>query len=224
MLVLIIIVLLCNSAFSAVVSWSGATVYNGWSDLPGETGNYDINARFYRDDGKYNTWLFSYIFSHKNDDGLFLKHQDFSKEYMEPTYNWWVLAHYGDVVGEETFNSFVRVEDTSDYDYYSGGTLLENPDDFYLVFKASEVLHTSGGYEEGQSWYGWLHVSMDEKLHMTLLDQDVNLSGGSVTVGIAPSPEATTGSLLLIGLAFVLLLRRGGLRGGWTSPVERLKG
>ena len=43
---------------------------------------------------------------------------------------------------------------------------------------------------------------------MTFLDQDVNLSGGAVTVGVSPTPEPTMGSLLLVGLAGILLLRR----------------
>ena len=206
--VLLSMMLFCNCVFAAVVSWSGASVYNNWSDRPGEIENYDIYANFYRDDGKYNTWLFSYIFAHKNDEGLFLKHQDFSAESMEPTYNWWVLAQYGEIVGGETFDSYTHVEDTSDYSFYDGGTLVDSPDDFYLVFKASEVLHSSEGYMEGQTWYGWLHVSIDENLHMTLLDQNVNLSGGAVTVGVSPTPEPTMKSLLLVGLAGILLLRR----------------
>ena len=127
---------------------------------------------------------------------------------MEPTFNWWALVLYGDIVSESTFASFQSIE-LFDYDGRAdiGGTLIETPKDFYMAFKVSEVLTGDEGYEEGMSWYGWVHVSLDDNLQMTLLDADINLYGGAVTVGM-DIPEPSGGILFLLGAA-VLGLGRG---------------
>ena len=75
-----------------------------------------------------------------------------------------------------------------------------------MAFKVSEVLKDSSGYFEGQTWYGWVHVSLDDDLYMTLLGADINLSGGAVTVGSTPEPSAAL--LLLVGGALLALKRR----------------
>lgn len=48
-----------------------------------------------------------------------------------------------------------------------------------MVFKASEVLIENREYVEGMTWYGWVHVSVDENLDMTLLGDGINLYGSS---------------------------------------------
>ena len=100
------------------------------------------------------------------------------------------------------------IEDVySSDDLSAGGTAVENSGDFYMAFKASEVIFVSGvGYEEGESWYGWVHVSVDDELNMTLLGEGINLYGGPVVVGAIPEPSA--GMLLLLGLAGLALRRR----------------
>lgn len=123
---------------------------------------------------------------------------------MEPTFNWWALASYGEIVDKESFSRLTPIELFYVDDYYSGGTLIENPDDFYMVFKASEVLIENGDYVEGMTWYGWVHVSVDENLDMTLLGDGINLDGGPVTVGI---PEPSSALLLLLGCALMALRR-----------------
>ena len=153
--------------------------------------------------------MHSFLFGHMEDDNLYLKHEDFSHESMEPTYNWWALALYGDIVSEATFDSLNHVEDTYINDPNAplvGGTQVENPSDFYMTFKVSEVLKDSSGYSEGQSWYGWVHVSVDDDLRMTLLGSDINLTGGAVTVGATPEPSLAL--LLLVGGALLALRRR----------------
>lgn len=74
-----------------------------------------------------------------------------------------------------------------------------------MVFKASEVLIENREYVEGMTWYGWVHVSVDENLNMTLLDDGINLNGGPVTVGI---PEPSSSLLLLLGCALTTLRRK----------------
>ena len=136
----------------------------------------------------------------------YLKHKDFSGESLNPTFNWWALALYGEIVSEETFGSLVAIEDFYGNDISSGGTLIENPKDFYMALKVSEVLMGPDDYEVGQSWYGWVHVSIDDDLHMTLLGADINLSGGEVTAGVTPEPSVAL--LLLLGGALLALRRQ----------------
>ena len=157
-----------------------------------------------------NAWIHTMINGHEEHGGLYLKQFDFSKEMMEPTFNWWALVLYGDIVSESTFASLQPIE-LFDYDGHadSGGTLIETPEDFYMAFKVSEVLKGSTGYTEGMSWYGWVHVSVDDNLQMTLLGADINLYGGEIIVG-ASTPEPSGGMLLLWGVAVLGLRRRRG--------------
>ena len=202
----IAVLMLCNGAFASSAYWTGANLSNsGWSPELGAQAYY-IYSDIYGDTG--HTWLLSGFFGHIEDGGLRLKHIDFSDEPMEPTFNWWVVAHYGDMVGADTFGSMNNIEDVDISDDLSaGGTLVENPSDFYMAFKASEVIFVSGvGYEEGETWYGWVHVSVDDDLNMTLLDEGINLYGGPVVVGAIPEPSSAV--LMLVGLAWLALRRR----------------
>ena len=196
--------MLCNGAFAATASWTGVLLseddgwlydyvvrgYNIAADIHGETGG---------------TWIHSNFFGRMESGGFRLQHKDYSMV-MDPTFNWWVLACYGDVVGTDTFDSMNHI-DTYVGDPFSGGTLIENPGDFYMAFKASEVIFVSGvGYEEGESWYGWVHVSVDDELNMTLLGEGINLYGGPVVVGAVPEPSAAM--LVMLGFSALALRRR----------------
>lgn len=200
---IIILLVLCNCVNAASAHWTGIGLSSG-GDLDTTVWNH-FSGSVYGENGEH-TWFHSFIYGHVENSGTYLKHLDFSGEMMEPTFNWWALALYGDIVSEATFASLNQLELIYyDDSFDSGGTLVENPSDFYMAFKVSEVLKGSTGYEEGMSWYGWVHVSIDENLEMTLLGADINLYGGAVTVGVIPEP--TGGLLLLIGAA-VLGLRR----------------
>ena len=190
---------------AASACWKNFAMVNG-----GESGNainYFFKGSVYGENGEY-AWFHTDMYGHVENGGLHLKQFDFSKEMMEPTFNWWALVLYGDIVGESTFASFQHIE-LFDYDGHadSGGTLIETPEDFYMAFKVSEVLTGDEGYEEGMSWYGWVHVSVDDNLQMTLLDADINLYGGAVTVGMG-IPEPSGGILFLLGTAVLGLRRR----------------
>ena len=198
-----ILLVLCNCALAASARWTGIGLsnYEGFYD---NTVSYWFSGNVYGENGE-STWFHTDIEGHIETDGLHLKQDDFSQEMMNPTFNWWALALYGDIVSETTFASLNQIELARD-GFNVGGTLVENSDDFYMAFKVSEVLVGDTGYEEGMSWYGWVHVSVDENLQMTLLDEGINLYGGAVMVGMG-IPEPSGGMLLLIGVA-VLGLRR----------------
>ena len=193
--------MICRVAFAATAHWTGISLRN-WGTTGGHYGLYgDIY-------GENNThaWFLTDLYGHVENDDFYLKHMDFSKESMEPTYNWWALVLYGDVVSSATFDTFTRIEDFRSNDLYTGGTLVNNPDDFYMAFKVSEVLLENNEYVEGHTWYGWVHVSVDDDLRMTLLGADINLSGGAATVGAIPEPSSAL--LLLVGGALLGLRRK----------------
>lgn len=201
----VVVLIWCNATFASSAYWTGVNLSNsGWNPGLGAQ-EYHIYGDIYGDTG--HTWLLSEFFGHKENGGLRLKHLDFSSEPMEPTFNWWVLAHYGDIVGADTFGSMTHIEDVySSDDLSTGGTLIENPGDFYMAFKTCESIFVSGeGDVPGESWYGWVHVSVDDELNMTLLGEGINLYGGPVVVGAVPEPSA--GLLLLVGLAGLALRR-----------------
>ena len=192
----------CYSTNAASAHWDFGLVNRDW-----DTKVYSFSGNVYGENGEY-AWIHTYIYAHMENGGVYLKHLDFSGESMDPTFNWWALALYGDIVGEATFASHQPIElfyynDSPD----SGGTLVETPDDFYMVFKVSQVLLGEYAYEEGMTWYGWAHVSVDASLEMTLLGAGINLDGGAVIVG-AGIPEPSGGMLMLLGVAVLALRRR----------------
>ena len=201
----ILMSLLCGETVAAPVSWNGVRIINDGIYSDG-VGNYSLGGYVRGQDGN-GAEIISDISGHYEDGRLHLKHYDFSQESMEPTYNWWAVALYGEIVNEDTFNALNpnHIEDYLGNDRYTGGTPVDNPDDFYMAFKVSEVLIENNDYVAGQTWYGWVHVSVDENLEMTLLGDGINLYGGAVVVG--ETPEPSSGLLLLVGGALLALRR-----------------
>ena len=203
----IMMLMLSNGASASLAYWSGICLINDgvYTD---NTGDYGFLGNV-RDDEGNRADIISDFFAHVENGNLYMKHKDFSLEDIEPTFNWWALAVYGDIVSEETFNSLKHIEDFYSNDLYTDGTVVENPDDFYMAFKVSEVLLDKNyDYVAGQTWYGWVHVSIDENLEMTLLGDGINLNGGSVMVGGGGTPEPASGLLLLVGGALLVLRRQ----------------
>ena len=200
---------LCSSASAASAYWKNFDVRTWGESYGANTTEYGIYGVVYGEHGGHAEFHTS-IVAHEESDGLHLKQFDFSKEMLEPTFNWWALAVYGDIVSETTFASLDPIELFRYDGFDSGGTLVENPSDFYMAFKVSEVLIVDAHYEEGMTWYGWAHVSIDDSMEMTLLDAGINLYGGEVIVGATPEPSA--GVLFLLGAAALGLRRRGNCR------------
>ena len=201
---------LCNGINAATAYWGGISVIDDgyYQDaiaqyfMGGTVGNNEGNSASVN----------SFFYGHKENENVYLKHDDFATMQNEPTFTWWALALYGDIVSNATFGSLPHIEDFFSNDpeiWYSGGTKIENPEDFYMAFKMSEVIVDDNyDYVPGQTWYGWVHVSIDENLEMTLLGDGINLDGGAVTVGYGATPEPASGVLLLLGGALLALRRR----------------
>ena len=197
-----------KGVIAAVVDWSGILAMQSWNSTE-NTMEYVFGSSIHGEGGGH-AEVFSLIYAHAANGSIYLKHKDFSGESMNPTFNWWAIALYGEIVSEETFGSLVAIEDFYGNDISTGGTLVENSSDFYMALKVSEVLMGADNYEVGQSWYGWVHVSIDDDLHMNLLGADINLTGGAVTVGATPEPSSAL--LLLVGGALLALRRSRNVR------------
>ena len=203
--IVVIILMCCLKGNAASAYWTDIFVQNN-VDFNNAI-QYGFGGDIYGENNAY-SWIFTQMFGHMESDGLHLKQKDFSQEWMNATFNWWAIVAYGEIVNEVTFHDATKqVELFYNNDKYTGGTVVENYDDFYMAFKVSEVLLEGGDYVAGQSWYGWVHVSVDDTdLKMTLLGSGINLYGGAVTVGAIPEPVA--GLLLLVGGAALALRRR----------------
>ena len=53
---------------------------------------------------------------------------------------------------------------------------IATPGDFYLGFMDFEVDGEGYRIDGGKTWYGWLHLSLDEDKVLHLLDSDMNAS------------------------------------------------
>lgn len=222
--IIIVMFMFCGNVGAASANWTGLAFSN--TDY-GSVMEYFFGADIHGENGK-SSWIHTSMSGYMENGEVYLKQFDFSQEMMEPTFNWWALVLYGDIVSETTFavgnpNRIALGRWSYPRDVGDGGTLVENPDDFYMAFKVSEVLSDSTGYVEGMSWYGWVHVSIDDNLEMTLLDSGIDLYGGAVTVG-AGIPEPSGGVLMLLGLAALRLRRRAHGSVTFLAVLKPVKG
>lgn len=139
-----------------------------------------------------------------NEDGFHLKQRDHKSTPMPMDNNVWVLSYYGDLLNAETIERAKQVPLVIWSDESTvGGLLIEDPSDFYLGF-----MSTGENAYDGVDRFGWYHVSLDDKLEMTMLDAGIGFCGEDIIVGVGPTPEPTSGLLLLVGVV-LLGLRRG---------------
>ena len=192
---------------AASAYWTGLIVGNGgYSGDSSQVAGYSIQGTVYSGDGAYatiNATMEGYVV----EGSYFLKSLDYTRTgeggigVVAPVENVWVLAFCGDVLNAETIRAATQIAPIYSYGEASGGTPIADRRDFYLAFEASEY-----GVEDGRSWYGWAHVSVDDDLRMTLLGSGIGLNGESVIAGAVPEPSG--GLLLLLGTAVLALRRR----------------
>lgn len=187
---------------AAEFSWEYIGLVNGTFSAS-EMRSYEFYGGIYQG-GQYvaNTegpWL-----GYEGETGFMLKQESHATTPMPIQDNLWMLAYYGDVIGQDTIEEAVRVPLTDWGDSkMEGGVLIDNPSDFYLAFKVDE-----SDLENGRNWYGWVHLSIGPDSRMSLLDTGINLDGGPVVVGVV-TPEPSAALLVVLGLGLLGLRRRG---------------
>ena len=145
----------------------------------------------------------AYFVGYKDEDGFHLKQGDRMATEMPVENNVWVLAVYGDILYHDTIWNAEQIGMSSIYDYSAtGGTQIENPENFYLGFMGRGY-----GIYSDLTWFGWLHLSVNDNLEISILDKGIGLNGEPVRVGGGPIPEPSCGLLLLLG-GVALGLRR----------------
>ena len=193
-------------AMGASVSWSGLYVRTA-GRLSDDHRTYNISGTI-TDESGTQIAIEGMMFEHGGIGESYLKSYDYSQT-SAPVKNCWALMLMGDELNADTFKTATQIELCGYGNYTVGGTAINDPSDFYLVFEASDPDSL-----EGQTWYGWMHASIgdDKKLH--LLGSDIALYGESLIVGGgSTTPEPSSGLLFLLGGAVLALLRRRGARG-----------
>ena len=184
---------------AAEASWQGIGIVNGdrfWNPKQ----DYTFMG-YITHDGGGSGEIRAIMWGHEEYGRFYLENLDYSGLSV-PVYNTWVLTAYGETLGLDSIGEAIEIQFGNDIDYV-GGTLIETPEDFYLGFRAR-----TAESEDSLSWYGWMHVSVDEDWKMTLLGSGINLDGGAVLVGgPIPTPEPTSALLLMLGVALLGLRR-----------------
>ena len=191
---------------AASAYWTGMSIWNTEYSDPSLMG-YGVSGDVYSGEGAHGT-LHTVMIGHEVDGAFYLKNYKYDASEggigpLAPVKNAWFLVLYGDVINAETIRTATQLEfyDSVYGQEHEGGTLIADRRDFYLAFEASEY-----GVEDGRSWYGWAHVSVDDDLRMTLLGSGIGLNGESVIAGAVPEPSG--GLFLLLGTAVLALRRR----------------
>lgn len=185
--------------YGASAYWSGVGV---WTDMSAERNEYHLYGDIHAANGAKGSIL-ARLFGHEEDGDFYLNAFDYDfPGSMVEVNTVMVLAMLGDVLGDDTFESAIRIVLCDDGDTVTGGTRIEGRSNFYLGFMTSET-----GVENGQRWYGWAQLSVDEDRVMTVLASGIGLNGEPVTVG-ETIPEPSGALLLLLGLGVLGLRRR----------------
>ena len=142
------------------------------------------------------------LLGYKDGDGFYMKQQDHKTTPQKVDNNVWIAAYYGELLSAETFSTSEAIplcnwyESTTD-----NGQFISDADDFYLAF-----MSTGSNSEDGIDRYGWFHVALNDALEMSILESGIGLYGESIYVGAVPEP--TSGLLLLLGIAGLVLRRK----------------
>ena len=126
---------------------------------------------------------------------------------------YWVLAEWGDVVDDSLLASRDMVLDA----YYSDRSKIE----YDSVFVPMNERFYLALIVDDADYYGWLAIDVDSRGELWLAQSVLSTEPG-IVVGampeptIEPTPEPSSGLLLLIGVAGLALRRRYNLR----SPCQ----
>lgn len=200
--VVLLVLFAITCAMGASVSWSGLYVRTA-GRLSDDHRTYNISGTI-TDESGAQIAIEGMMFEHGGIGETYLKSYDYSQT-SAPVKNCWALMLMGDELNAETFKAATQIELCGYGNYTVGGTVINDPTDFYLVFEAS-----GPDQPDEQTWYGWMHASIDEDKKLHLLGSDIALYGESLTVGGgSATPEPAGGLLLLLGGAVLMLRRRG---------------
>ncbi len=194
-----------NVAYCASYSWEANVrkVEIIYDDPAREDFQLDIRGYVMESDTAVVASLYDTIFAYLETGDVYLKQYDYTNM-MVGHNGTWFIAYFGELISGETVENFMRIPLCDWYDdRHLDGLELDDSSDFYLGFRTNEEYEYDNIHR-----YGWMHLSIDDALKVSLLDSGVGLYGESVLVGIGPIPEPSACMLFVIGSLSLLLVRR----------------
>lgn len=199
LLSMIVVVVLSSGAFASAVAWN--VVYTGHADWSGWGGPESANEIGINYHGAY------CCFWTEN----FFDYYSISFRAYEFTLNMGginaIVAQEGDVISSE--NTTGR---ENNYFYGSGnelgGEVIIDDEGWYVMRNSDRIFYLgfSVDADDGKK-YGWAEFQMGTDGRLEVLQSALGLDGQAMVVGAIPEPSSAL--LLLVGLAGLVLRRRG---------------
>lgn len=206
----ILSIIFITNAFAANVQWniiksdSGNNAAEVYTTCSGFDVCFNLNIKKFGDD--------TYIWTSEN---------TLRRGALAPIEYWnsgaWLEAYVGDLVDASTIFGhhdywFYEMAKSQPEYAYGEPKIIEFDKSYYVMF-AIEDMEDAWAYrlkettEPPQLYYGWAEYAVSEDGTFKILNSAIDFDGGGMIVGSGAVPEPTSGLLLLLGIAGLVLRR-----------------